>query len=451
MKNNTSIVEHIRSVHFTLIALCIGLFLTLQLDKSATAEKAQEELDKILHASGNWTPDWIEKDAEKAYKEYLKKSQYTGRSKKISFTYPNGDNRLPSYFIVPNLLWTLWTSELYAVENVTDYIRPLSGRMYIPPPETVDQFRKQWDFLSRIKKLNLLADLPDNSNAIYLSWEDSSDIQVRMIETKSEDVNDILKYDDNMYGIFLDVLPDIYKNNIQSITEYRKSYLLPEFVLRIGTKGSVSSIGMKNFTDQRLESGMQRAVFIPVGSTLNIPFNPQDAFMKRHGLNQRFGKFADTFPHLNEITKDLKDISFKNLDTIVAGEVKRGGGERFEFFGTKIPTSALTKWGLVILLGVQFYFYMHLNTLVERIKRRDSSLDIAWIGLYKNVFAKISVIVSGALFPLFTAYYVCLKATDYKLEIHFNWLSVGLITGMLMSFILSISIAKKFIALWTKI
>jgi hypothetical protein len=76
-KSTKDHVEHIRTVHFTLAALCLGLIVIVSSDRTSKVSRALEELNTIQSALLKWIPsEWrVEALAEEGYRSALSENR----------------------------------------------------------------------------------------------------------------------------------------------------------------------------------------------------------------------------------------------------------------------------------------------------------------------------------------------------------------------------------------
>jgi hypothetical protein len=79
----------------------------------------------------------------------------------------------------------------------------------------------------------------------------------------------------------------------------------------------------------------------------------------------------------------------------------------FEAFGQKFPIESASRWGVLIIIGIQFYFWLHLS---EYRKRRFTLSTTAWIGSYASSAAQFLFVVTALIVPVGVITFVCLKA-----------------------------------------
>jgi hypothetical protein len=114
------------------------------------------------------------------------------------------------------------------------------------------------------------------------------------------------------------------------------------------------------------------------------------------------GDFQVAFPDLSRAaTPGLEYVSLEHLpDRLNEGS---SADQVIEAFGLKIAASDVTRWGVLILLAAQFYFWLHLHELTQRIEPTDPGWNVAWIGIYQPWLAFITVIVSACALPIAAA------------------------------------------------
>ena len=156
---------------------------------------------------------------------------------------------------------------------------------------------------------------------------------------------------------------------------------------------------------------------IPV-RTRSIPFNGQDAFRQAFNIKDLFkmedrdswqpGSFGSSFRELAIVTENFRNLPLEDLKPVLES-IAQKSGERFEFFGTKIPSAELARWGALILLGLQLYFVLHLSTLHTRLSPTDKALNFPWIGLYPEEKSKIVTRVSSWIIPPATVIFLAFR------------------------------------------
>jgi hypothetical protein len=116
-------------------------------------------------------------------------------------------------------------------------------------------------------------------------------------------------------------------------------------------------------------------------------------------------QFADSFYELDQATNGVQEAGFRLARNFLELE-KKNSADVFEAFGQKFPVESATRWGILIVIGIQFYFWVHLGEYRRRI---FSKVNCAWIGVYKSPAARFLFCASALLFPVGTGF-VCIKA-----------------------------------------
>jgi hypothetical protein len=128
-----------------------------------------------------------------------------------------------------------------------------------------------------------------------------------------------------------------------------------------------------------------------------IAFNPQAELAALGSQHWKPGTFAESFPDLADTTQNIRTLGFTDLSAVLAAEQKRTG-EKLEVVGIKLPLEALGRWGILILISIQIYFAMHLYAFLER-TRDKATPSVAFVGLYPYRACRIAFYCSSILLP----------------------------------------------------
>jgi hypothetical protein len=100
--------------------------------------------------------------------------------------------------------------------------------------------------------------------------------------------------------------------------------------------------------------------------------------------------------------KDIQQRSFSEISSHLEVEAAKIKNESLEIFGLKFPVETASRWGIVLILGIQLYFWVHLYELSPKLKEGDPGWNVAWIGVYQSLPATILFLCSTALLPTLT-------------------------------------------------
>ena len=168
------------------------------------------------------------------------------------------------------------------------------------------------------------------------------------------------------------------------------------------------------------------AVFMPVEQTYDLEVDPQSALFS---INDKWvpGEFSVSFGVLDRLTSGIQDLPLDRLRTFL--ETKETTETRgFEVLGVKFPAES-TKWaGLLVLLGLQLYFWVHLRERMPFLKTSDPGWDVAWIGVYRSLTAQILLFASTVVLPTLAAIAIGLRPVTGEplgtaaLQLGLHWL-----------------------------
>lgn len=115
------------------------------------------------------------------------------------------------------------------------------------------------------------------------------------------------------------------------------------------------------------------------------------------GIQQ--GTFHESFRDLQEVAKANRVESLTPLDGILS-KVELSDSPVFEAFGIKFPADVATIGGTIVLLCVQLYFFIYLRKLSGTLKEEDEGWNVPWIGMDTSPVARASSWATIVLFPI---------------------------------------------------
>ena len=114
------------------------------------------------------------------------------------------------------------------------------------------------------------------------------------------------------------------------------------------------------------------------------------------------GAFSSSFSELDKATANIQDNSFETISSTLQEEASKPKADSFEVFGVKFPVEKATRWGILLIVGIQLYLWIHLHELSPKLKEGDAGWDVAWIGVYQSLAARMLFVASTALLPVVT-------------------------------------------------
>jgi hypothetical protein len=97
--------------------------------------------------------------------------------------------------------------------------------------------------------------------------------------------------------------------------------------------------------------------------------------------------FNSCFPDLVVVAKNHTQYSLKDLASYIDGLVSNQSKD-FEVVGIKFPKEDLTRWGIILICSILAYFCIHLRELSPKISAKDDGLEVAWLGLYPSWYSQ---------------------------------------------------------------
>jgi hypothetical protein len=362
-------VEHLRTIHFALIAVSIGLIVVLISSTSYSPSIARREIYEILELKQLWSPNWIEANG-----------RTTGRS--LSEPKKEGDEPVDEFY---RKLFERNAELDFSLKN-----KKLFARQYK---------RKKSGALER-NNITVMLLLPEND------WQ--------VVNTKNLGVTPT---------VFCATLSDfrLWWNSLG--TPYAVNF--PSRIGEFGFRGTVSGIfTLVNLSDrysENFEAEAKETIHLFLNANVPEGFFSFDSIATglnsvtipilklnysetdRSTLNKTFqswgsGEFENSFYNLDQATRDNKTLTLEDIAKIVSEDAAKGP-EVFEVFGLKFPQKHITIWGIVILLGVQLYLFVYLRQLTGHMGADDPGWDVPWIALDQSALGRSLLFLTVTVLP----------------------------------------------------
>jgi hypothetical protein len=417
---STDFVQHIRMVHFTLIAVCVALFV-LSISRAPTeVQTAHDQIRQILEFLGKKTQsvppteaplwNWLEEGTRARLDEWLKLSRLGHPDSPSSLAQePHAvELVIDGVKCQAPIKFNTFDNPFGGKDYIWDLIRRSPGERFPGLPgqnslqspfstriQTVEQFRNMWDSAGHV-----FIDVPISLAGFAYVWKPTVDRSLTLRRWVSVPLN-VLKAgplpDEPWPGEGLLHLNTYPEQDIKDMETNGVS--LPT---NLGFAGTVNCVKSNGASGSVQNSSI--TISIPVWKFESVPFDAQSVLIS-HSKKEwawKHGTFDYSFRELSEITREYPGIDIETGEQVLFGETKRAG-ESFELFGIKLPAQITVRWGLLLIIGVQIYFWIHLIELKPKLRRDDPGWDVAWIGVYASNYAKVVMFVSTCLLPLAAA------------------------------------------------
>lgn len=405
---STDYVEHLRTVHFTLVAVCVALIVLSTSRAPTEVQMAYSQVSQIRELLRSYDRAWLTEHAQNRIKEGIKAEAAVLKSQGISATNTTVEfqqdgivRRLP--FSTPSLNFVVRSLRDTQKPRKTsqDHSYPLPDELDIFPNQwskglslTLQQFHQFWDSLGDDFYIFLPATV--DSNAIIIpdyTGEDYTDLGIIPVKFSKAG-----QHQEECAGweraFFVGAYSEVTVNRLKA----KNSGFQGEYFYGC-TIRAPESLQAKNIIEDA-EVDSTELFTLPIPTTVSVPYDGQSALMShtRSVWNWRHGKFDHAFQQLSDITKNYEDLDLSKIEQILAEE-KRRAGESFEAVGIKFPADNATRWGILVIIGLQVYFWIHLRERSPKLHRSDPGWEVAWIGVYPSKYAKAAMFVSTCLLP----------------------------------------------------
>jgi len=354
-------VEHIRTVHFALVGVCLALIGLIQFKKPIEVTTAQYQLQEIKSAVDGWNTDQILQDAFSSI----------GLSAFRFMVMPVA-GKLGNAFLVDSHICVMSgaTAILVAASKGT------AGRIVYQDKWNEELFRKPLSLLE-------FRDFWDRKPTA-LSFTGTNPPGDKILLLRRNGADEVLVYHlgniDFSSGSF--ETPDI------SMIDKKQEQGIAD-LLHVSPPMFVVS----------WKVGEDKALLPATISQTTLDVQP--VLIRTHPYWNP-GAFSSSFPDLDKATANIQEKSFEAISSNLQEEASKPKADSFEVFGVKFPVEKATRWGILLIVGIQLYLWIHLHELSPRLKEGDAGWDVAWIGVYRSLPARILFVASTALLPVVT-------------------------------------------------
>jgi hypothetical protein len=406
------LVEHIRTIHFTILVVALALTAALQIEPRRPLERAAADAEAILLLSQRW--DETFKAIDKAVNEEIDSNAPLFPDERKVIVEPKlhyhvqtviKGTGLLSIGFVGSSRWALIQREADNSYHTTDYLNYW---------QTLNDFRSFWDGVVGAPLF-----VP-----VVLSRSDPTDTScgnLRFDRGNGKKETDVAS----------DVFPEAnFEYKVISRHGSRTWSMQPELHYFIGRRGTTEPIS-ETCLFQPVDV---EAVDVNMGRMFQ-PLTPEAA----HWGN---GPSSSEFPELIAASNYLEDTPLQNLASALRDRAN-ADTERVEVFQAQIPASAIPSFGSLILILCELYLLAHLLELRNLIKSsRPSEWPSGYIGLYSNLFIFSFTIVTLAILPLIPLIWSAIRNTGSTRILSVAASAISLFLGVGCSWIL-FSIRKR--------
>jgi hypothetical protein len=362
-------VEHLRSVHFALMAVSAGLVLLVFSSKPFNSVTALRELEEIIELQTLWSAD-----------------SFDPLTSGGGFTFM-GDEGVPLSPDLPNqqIIATV-RSKLTSRRVLTRYVLVLPQNKWFSldsrgqvdltrSPTTVGEFEGWWNALQRPHTVIVPLTLCSFGSVFEPTGETSKKKAASLIE------------------------------EVQLTTSEKA------FKAGAALKSKVMRLVRPPFSRESgfvVDLEVHGKIFFSICEDASSEVSQEG--VTAYFTNWRRGPFIDAFYDLDRAAREYKTLKLERLDKLLSDEASKGP-EVFEALGMKFPAGEITFWGVILLLSVQLYFLVYLRQLFGKLKRDDPGWDVPWIGMNFSELSNTILYVSLVILPFVASILLGWQAT----------------------------------------
>jgi hypothetical protein len=364
-------VEHLRTVHFALIAISAGLILLVFSSKPFNSVTALRELEEIIELQTLWSAD-----------------SFDPLTSGADLAFNLGDEGVPLSPDLPNqkivaTVRSMLTSRRVLAQYVLVlpqnkwFVLDSRGQVDLTRrPTNVGEFEGWWNALQRPNTVIVPLTLCPFGSVFEPTGETSKE---KAASSLTEEVQ--LTTSEKVFNAGA-AFPSKVMRLIQ-----------PPFSRESGFVADLEAHGK---------------LFFSICETRSSEVSQEG--VTAYFTNWRRGAFIDAFYDLDRAAREYKTLKLERLDKLLSDEASKGP-EAFEAFGMKFPAGEITFWGVILLLSVQLYLLVYLRQLFGKLKSDDPGWDVPWIGMDSSQVSQTIVYVSVVILPCLSAILLGWKAT----------------------------------------
>jgi hypothetical protein len=376
MSDSKDFLEQVRTVHFTLLAVCLTAVVIVSSPSPTRIIKVNEQLSGIVAVKEGWRSNWLETSAEELSRQHGE-------------CLDPQNSPYPQHMMIGQWQFEAIIKRRWDVKYRVADEQVASGDTTspaIPAPDNLREFRDLWNSSGEL-------------------WCPSEGVLAR---TGDKAVLWDPKYHNfgppqGLSGPHLEILPPRQMKDLKP----------KEFVWALTQNlGQGPDNGIEKRPPVALiqisNDAWQWAIFTTVAPKNVGPIAIRSQIMKAFpGYAWQSNDFENVFPELDQVAKErqLFDVRFDHLRTNLISE-ESAAKEPFQVFGIKFPIEGTTRWAVLLILAIQGYLWLHLN---EYWRRGAPKTDVAWIAVYPGLAPKVVSALTMLVVPVLVVVLLCVR------------------------------------------
>jgi hypothetical protein len=450
VRSSRSYVEHLRTIHFALIAAAAGLMALVLTARSYDARRALTQVQEILELKKQWSTDWVSASIPlqpearvvrpgggmtlvETYGDSRTKRQQSNSTNKKE---DSSTNKEQASVAQEN-------KDCPASGSSSGVARlPFSEIVYVKIPATGDpredatvvelHLSRAWSPNPEWQERNeFSSQFPASNLREMKAWWDGL-INARSGAIVHELLEDCVVFD---YSTLEPVSCKLLTHFVHSkLYPYHDWASLGRVDYKVTANAYFEGPPAENCDYYNARrgaywfTGWYSDHLVRVYATYSIITIDQSVIARK--LGESAGSFEKRFADLAEAGRGLEALPLEKIEDRLSEEVSKGG-DTFEALGLKLPGEQVTNWGAVLLICAQLYLTVCLRQLWGRLREDDDGWAVPWIGLDSSWLGQWIFAVSLLLAPLSVTLLRYHALRSVSRPSWFDW--VGFLTTILLS------------------
>jgi hypothetical protein len=412
--DSTSLAEHCRLAHFTLVSLCVAMLIALNADPDRRLTETINELDQAKLLQAHW------QDLNATVSGVVSRDQSKNTKFQI-FGTVNVDGSPLDVMINLDIqnLWVPFHSQLYNRTAPTDHLNKL-----VQPGVSANSLLLAWDWATDLQWIFVPTKPLPMMNIGRVQLETHEVVVEQTVRTEVQETaafsqdqhrgksKHLVMVDMLYWNTGFGVFPNEYSSEPnkghltisgsgggtptlfdQLLSEMHIDTLVsaPRVFARDKDRVLVEPHRIRSVTIKIPMSGQPENVapMLALGRSLSIPITAAE-------------KFNPRFPRIAALPAVYRELPIQQCRQVLDEQRTQLTQKSLSVAGLEIPLTFVVRWGQLIVIIAFAYFLTHVYELSRRLGENplDEGWKAPWIALYQAVPGRIMTIASGFLLPM---------------------------------------------------
>jgi hypothetical protein len=411
-------VEHLRTVHFALIATAAALIVVALTTKPFSTEVANYELHRLLYLKQHWSATFVRNEfgIEITTKD-PKKQSLDAFGKRFDVELSPVEKALNEIPINQDCC--------FVEDDHEDVDHPRGEDVHAQahfPTDTVYISTTDYGGTAHASDVRV-PPMPGNLREIGLFWATLDDENMTLYYPEAIDNIGLLTNVENFDSkIQLSPAGSAFYNFLFPVGEDKKHpvSMKLERVSEISEQDSHPQNLVLRFTGEYDQGQEQSKQFEIHALVTTYVYSELDGAGLARYLQVKSPKFDRAFYDLLQVAdKDGVTTLPELSDILTKSELSET--PVFEAFGIKFPTDLATLGGTVVLLSVQVYFFVYLRRLYGSLRQDDPGWDVPWIGMDSSGLARTIFLITVVILPALSLVILGREAAIRMTRVYWDW------------------------------